>query len=61
MLASPARRLTRAQHLDKFKTCWEFAARPLRPAARDELIGAVDQLEDIADVRKLADLLRSPD
>jgi hypothetical protein len=61
MLASPSRRLTRAQHLDKFKTCWEFAETPLRASARDELIGAVDRLETISDVRVLADMLRSPD
>jgi 2-methylcitrate dehydratase PrpD len=61
MLASPSRRLTRAQHLDKFKSCWEFAETPLRAAARDELIGAVDRLESVADVRVLAEMLRAPD
>jgi 2-methylcitrate dehydratase PrpD len=61
MLASPTRRLSREQHLDKFKTCWEFAATPLRASARDELIGAVDRLETMTDVRQLAEMLRAPD
>lgn len=57
MLASPTRRLTREQHLTKFRRCWEFSAEPLSLEARDELIGMVDQLEDLSDVRLMTKLL----
>ncbi len=56
MLASPTRRLTREQHLTKFRRCWEFAEAPLTDAARDKLIDLVDHLEDVADVRELTAL-----
>lgn len=57
MLASPARRLTREQHLTKFRRCWEFSAEPLSVEARDELIEMVDHLEDLSDVRLMTTLL----
>ncbi|KAK6221983.1 hypothetical protein LQW54_001203 [Pestalotiopsis sp. IQ-011] len=57
MLASPARRLTRDQHLTKFRRCWEFSAEPLSLEARDELIEMVDHLEDLSDVRLMTKLL----
>ncbi|KAI4604397.1 hypothetical protein KJ359_000535 [Pestalotiopsis sp. 9143b] len=57
MLASPTRRLTREQHLTKFRRCWEFSAEPLSLEARDELIEMVDQLEDLSDVRLMTKLL----
>jgi 2-methylcitrate dehydratase PrpD len=56
MLASPTRRLTREQHLTKFRRCWEFAEASLGEAARDKLIDLVDHLEDVADVRELTAL-----
>ncbi len=56
MLASPTRRLTREQHLTKFRRCWEFAEAPLTEAARDKLIDLVDRLEDVSDVRELTAL-----
>ncbi len=57
MLASPTRRLTRAQHLAKFRRCCDFAQLPFRDEQRQALIDAVDALEDIADVRSIASLL----
>lgn len=57
MLASPTRRLTREQHLTKFRRCCDFAAAPMPPRQQDALIAAVDGIEDIADVRTLAGLL----
>ncbi|TPG44202.1 MmgE/PrpD family protein [Roseomonas nepalensis] len=57
MLASPARRLTREQHLAKFHRCWEFARDPLPAAARDALIAMVDDLENLPDLRALTALL----
>jgi 2-methylcitrate dehydratase PrpD len=57
MLASPGRRLSREQHLTKFRRCWEFAQAPLPAAARDRLIDMVDALETLSDVRDLTALL----
>jgi 2-methylcitrate dehydratase PrpD len=53
MLAHPSRRLSREQHLTKFRRCLEFALRPLAPDAGDRLIDLVDRLEDLGDVREL--------
>jgi len=53
MLANPARRLTREQHLTKFRRCLEFAAEPLRKSTADTLIDLVDRLEEVEDVRDL--------
>jgi 2-methylcitrate dehydratase PrpD len=58
MLASPTRRLTREQHLAKFRRCWEFAEGTLPQTGREALIAAVDDLETISDVRQLAELVR---
>ncbi len=57
MRASPTRPLDRAAHLDKFRRCWQFAAEPLRPGNAERLIGQVDRLESIAEVRELTPLL----
>jgi 2-methylcitrate dehydratase PrpD len=60
MLASPARPLTREQHLAKFRRCCAFGEQPLRDSAREGLIEAVELLEDVPDIRALAELLRIP-
>ncbi|KAF1999157.1 MmgE/PrpD [Amniculicola lignicola CBS 123094] len=57
MLASPSRRLSREQHMTKFRRCWEFAAETLSDSARDELIEMIDGLEDVVDVRVLGELI----
>jgi 2-methylcitrate dehydratase PrpD len=57
MLANPARRLTREQHLAKFRRCLDFAQEPLRDGAADTLIGLVDRLEQLGDVRELTEPL----
>jgi 2-methylcitrate dehydratase PrpD len=57
MLASPSRRLTRDQHLAKFRDCCGYAADTLAPARIDGLIEMVDHLEQIGDMRDLAALL----
>jgi hypothetical protein len=54
MLAHPSRPLTREQHLAKFRRCLDFAAAPLAPGAGEQLIEAVDRLEELGDVRELA-------
>jgi 2-methylcitrate dehydratase PrpD len=61
MLASPTRRLTRAQHLAKFRRCWDFAEGTLPGTAREALIAAIDDVESLGDVRQLAELVRVPD
>jgi 2-methylcitrate dehydratase PrpD len=61
MLASPSRRLTRAQHLAKFRRCWDFAEGVLPDVARERLIELVDGLETLADASVLADLVRVPE
>ena len=53
MLASPARPLSRAAQLAKFRGCWAYAAEPLDPAGAEALIGMVDALETLPDVRAL--------
>jgi 2-methylcitrate dehydratase PrpD len=57
MLASPERRLTRDQHLAKFRDCVSYAADPLAAGKVDALIDLVDHLEQLDDVRDLAALL----
>jgi 2-methylcitrate dehydratase PrpD len=58
MLASPTRRLTRDQHLAKFRRCWTFADTPLGADAGERLIEMVDGLEAVADMRAVAALLK---
>jgi 2-methylcitrate dehydratase PrpD len=53
MLASPTRRLTREQHLAKFRRCLDFAKEPLRSGTGDRLIELVDRFEELADIREL--------
>ena len=57
MLANPARPLTQEAHLAKFRRCWDFAADALPEASREALVGMVDRLEDVADVREMIGLL----
>jgi aconitate decarboxylase len=57
MLASPTRRLTRAQHLTKFRRCWEFARAPIPDSPGDSLIDMVDNLDTVTDVGSLCRLL----
>ena len=57
MLASPSRRLTREQHLTKFRRCCDFAHAPLLKPQQDQLIAAIDDIEGISDIRTLTRLL----
>ena len=56
VLGSPARPLTREQHLGKFRRCWRYGASPLNDDAREGIIALVDDLESVRDVRELARL-----
>jgi len=57
MLASPARPLTREQHLTKFRRCLDFAKESLCPGTSDTLIDLVDHLEQLTDIRELTEPL----
>lgn len=57
MLAGVTRRLTREQHLTKFRRCMEFAAAPLAEGAVERLVALVDDLDTLDDVRALTDAL----
>jgi 2-methylcitrate dehydratase PrpD len=56
MLASPARPLTRQQHLAKFRRCLDFAALPPADDAPARLVEAVEHLESEENVCLLAAL-----
>lgn len=56
MLAHPARPLTHDQHLAKFRRCLDFSATTLPPGSAERLIEAVDRLEELDDVRLLANM-----
>ena len=58
MLASPARPLSRDQHLAKFHRCWEFAQDAPGADRRDRLVELVDRLDSVEDVRALTDQTR---
>jgi aconitate decarboxylase len=54
---SPARPMGREAHLAKFRTNWISGAEPLPEAAGERLIELVDELESVADVAELVDLM----
>jgi 2-methylcitrate dehydratase PrpD len=54
---SPARPMTRAAHLAKFRRNWRAGNPPLVAAAADALAARVDALDALADVTALVDLL----
>jgi len=54
---NPAKPLSRADHLAKFRSNCVAAARPLPSANVERLIEQIDRLEDVADVTEIVDLL----
>jgi len=56
-LGSPDNPLTRDQHLNKFRRNWGFAPGRLPADRCEQVIDAVDQLEDLNDVTELTALL----
>ena len=54
---SPARPMSREEHLAKFRRNWTSGARPLADAACEALAARVDVLEALPDVTELVDLL----
>ena len=57
VLGAPGRPLDRTRHLAKFRRAAASGARPLGEARTEALIGLVDRLEDLDDVRRLVDAL----
>jgi 2-methylcitrate dehydratase PrpD len=56
VIGHPERPLSREQHLDKFRRCCTYGARPLARENIERLISLVDQLETVPDVGELAAL-----
>jgi 2-methylcitrate dehydratase PrpD len=54
---SPAKPMGREAHLAKFRANWTSGARSLPEAAGERLIRRVDELETVADIAELVDLL----
>jgi 2-methylcitrate dehydratase PrpD len=55
VLGSPAKPLSRDQHLEKFRRCWRFAG--LAPDRGERLIALVDRLETLPNTSSLVALL----
>ncbi|MGE0698378.1 MAG: MmgE/PrpD family protein [Hyphomicrobiaceae bacterium] len=60
VLGNPAKPLSREAHLAKFRANAAAALVPPAPQVIERLIETVDRLEDVADVRLLADLVAGP-
>jgi 2-methylcitrate dehydratase PrpD len=56
VLGSPERPLSHSQHLQKFARCASAGAQPLASERIKAIIHAVDQLEELADMRDLVNL-----
>jgi len=56
-LGHPDNPLTREQHLEKFRRCWEAGAGRLPEKNRQRLIDSIDRLEDLEDAALLCQLL----
>lgn len=57
MRAAATRPLSQAEHLAKFRGCWDYAAAQLGAARADALVALVEGLDGVADCRDLAALL----
>ena len=57
-LGHPDRPLSLEQIVAKLRDCTSHSARPIRGDALEQLVERVDKLEEVADVRVLADLVR---
>lgn len=49
--------MSRQQHIDKFRDCVSYSAKPLRAADIDQVIHMVDHLEDLTDVGEIIRIL----
>lgn len=54
---NPAKPLDREAHLGKFRRNWQAAVRPVPMSQSERLIGMVDTIEDVSDVREIVDCL----
>lgn len=56
-LGSPEQPLTETEHLDKFRRCWSYCAKPLSPQNGESLIEQVNRLEQVDDINDLLALI----
>jgi 2-methylcitrate dehydratase PrpD len=56
---NPAKPMSRAAHLQKFRDNWSSCARPLKSSGGEALIGTVDTLDRLGDARLLVDLMEA--
>ena len=54
---NPQKPLSREEHLTKFRRNWQVAKVGLMEGASEKLIALVDNLESVADIRELIDLV----
>jgi hypothetical protein len=59
MLANPSRPLSRERRLRKFLRCLEFSREGLREGVGVALVGLIDRLDEVADVREVCALLEA--
>lgn len=57
VLGHPDTPLSRDRQLDKFRRCWRYAARPLPEERIEKLIGLVDRLEFVDDIRQIIGMI----
>ncbi|WPC06235.1 MmgE/PrpD family protein [Pseudomonas benzenivorans] len=60
MLGHPQRPLVRSRQVAKFDACLRSAPVPIEQDQRDALLAALDDLENLSDVRRIVDLATSP-
>jgi 2-methylcitrate dehydratase PrpD len=56
-LGHKSRPVSREQVVEKFRDCCGHAARPMKPAAVEAIVGMIDALPELDDVRKIAALV----
>ena len=57
IMGHPDKALTREQHLNKFRDCWDAGAAHLPPSHRDLLVEAIDGLDELESVDEIIRLL----
>ena len=53
----PGNPLTKGEHVERFRDCLNYAAKPLPKVNTEKIISMVDRLEESKDVRSLIPLL----
>jgi 2-methylcitrate dehydratase PrpD len=53
VLGSPENPLTRDEHLEKFRRCWTYSAKPLAEDGAEGMIALIDRLETVANTNEI--------